>query len=185
MAFTSQAFTHVTLLDSIQQALELVVAPVASKYQVHQWVADDMPRYIGNDIGVTFRTTVQTPVQFTGANRRGFLANQNLEVVVYTRYASDAAFSNRQLTTNQGNGFYRVLYRVADCFQGLNIFSAYNGDWQPNEYGATSIPEGAVPLTIRPCQMTSFTVPYKTKADAGWVAGRITFDLLLVQPLTL
>jgi hypothetical protein len=47
MAFTSQAFTIVTLLESIQQALELVIAPVSSKYQVRLWVSDDRPRFEG------------------------------------------------------------------------------------------------------------------------------------------
>jgi hypothetical protein len=185
MAFTSQAFTIVTLLESIQQALELVIAPVSSKHQVRLWVSDERPRFEGVSAAVTYRLTYQTPDQFAGAGRRGALSSTGLEIYTYTRYASDAAGTDWSLLTNQANGFYRVFYRTVDCFQDLNIFSAYNADWQPNELGVVGIPEGAVPLTTCPCQMTEFNVPYKSKPDPGWIVGRVKFDLRLVQPLTL
>jgi hypothetical protein len=187
MATASQSVELPTLLASIQMALERVIAPIASPYLVRFWVGNDRPRYEGSAVLTTYRLTTQTPVRYIGANRRGFLSNQTLEVFVYSRYAVDVAGTDWQLATNQGNGFYRTMLRVVDCFQGLNIFSAYDGNWQPNDTdgGTAGIPEDARPLTIRPCQMNEFLVPYKPKDDPGWIAGKVSFDLLLVQPLTI
>lgn len=185
MPVTTQAVDLPTLIASTQRALTLSLAGAGITSPVRFWVSDERPRYDSSGI-VCFRLTTQTGVAFSGAGRRGHLANQTLEIFAHTRYVVDQAGSDLQLATATGIGFYRTLLACLDAFQDLNIFSAYKDTWTPND-GTAGIPNTAVPLTRRPCQLTEFTVPYKPRAkeDQGWIAGKIAFDLLLVQPLSL
>lgn len=175
MANARQSVTLPDLMTSIKTIL--VAYTGLDPVYVKMWWGDEYRPYYEYENLVTYRLMQSTPQQYAGANRYGFPTDQILEVFAYCRYQVDQAGDDQYIGVNETYGFYPLMQKIINGFQGNDIFQNYDANAVPD-------PDNNTKYTICPVQMEEGVQPVRPKKEnEKWIAGKVRFRLRLVQPL--